>query len=227
MVTELALQSPYLTDGVERVSWWNGRILTAEDLADHQRATDLSDRRLGRVLGPGVADGLWISRGPDRRSLDVTHGLAVDGAGETLELTGPVRLRLVRPPDTEPGPAADFVVCTDQPASVSSAGTGAYLLTVASAAGTRGPAPGAPVRGVPTRTCGPRYQVAGVQFRLVELDVAGLAGAGGHDDADLDVLATAATDDPHPRLRNVLSHLLLDSVVRARAVLDPFGPSSR
>jgi hypothetical protein len=222
MAPELQLQSPYLAGGVERVSWWNGRVLTAEDLSDQQRATDQADRRLGRVAGPGVARGLLVTRGPDRRSVEVTDGLAVDRAGEVLELAVPVVVHLVTPPEQDPVRPADFVVCGQTP-SVSSAGTGAYLLTIASAAGPRGSAPGAPVHGVETTGCGPRYQVAGVQFRLLELDVAGLAAAGGHDEDDLAVLATLGGTQRHPRLRNVVASVLLDTVVRRRAVLDPFG----
>jgi hypothetical protein len=222
MAPELQLQSPYLAGGVERVSWWNGRVLTAEDLSDQQRAADQADRRLGRVIGPGVARGLVVTRGPDRRSVDVTAGLAVDRAGEVLELTVPVVVHLVTPPEQDPVRPADFVVCGQTP-SVSSAGTGAYLLTIASAAGTSGSAPGAPVPGVETTGCGPRYQVAGVQFRLLELDLDGLAVAGGHDEDDLAVLATLGANQRHPRLRNVVASVLLDSVVRRRAVLDPFG----
>ncbi|MGY1727851.1 IPT/TIG domain-containing protein [Geodermatophilus sp. SYSU D01062] len=224
MAAELLLQSAHLTDGVERVAWWNGRVLTAEDLSDVQRATDLADRRLGRALGPGVARGLTVTRRPDRRSLDLTAGLAVDVAGDVLELTAPVVLRLVRPPGTERVAGSDFVVCVDRPAPVSSTGGGAYLLTIATATGTRGSAPGAAVHGAPTAPCGPRYEVTGVQFRLVPLDVTGLAVASGHDSDDLAVLATAGADVPDPRVRNVLAHLLLDSVPRARAALDPFGP---
>ncbi|RZL85255.1 MAG: hypothetical protein EOP32_00315 [Rhodococcus sp. (in: high G+C Gram-positive bacteria)] len=222
MVTELQLQRAYLTGGVERVSWWNGRVLTAEDMADLQRATDLSDLRLGRAMGPGVARGLLVTR-RDRHSVDVAAGLAVDPEGETLELTAPVVVHLVRPPEERPVPGADFGACSDHQLSITSAGTGAYLLTISSADGTRGSALGAPVRGAATSTCGPRYQVAGVQFRLVELDMDGLASAGGHDNTDLDVLATLGTTERHPRLRNVIAHVLLDSVVRARALLDPFG----
>jgi hypothetical protein len=47
--------------------------------------------------------------------------------------------------------------------------------------------------------------------------------AGGHDEDDLAVLATLGATQRHPRLRNVVASVLLDSVVRRRAVLDPFG----
>ena len=106
--------------------------------------------------------------------------------------------------------------------SVSSAGTGGYLLTIASAAGPRGSAPCAPGRRR-DHELHPRYQVAGVQFRLLELDVTGLAAAGGHDDDDLAVLATLGATQRHARLRNLVAAALLDSVVRRRALLDPFG----
>jgi hypothetical protein len=65
---ELPLQGAHLTGGLERVSWWNGRILTAEDMTDHQRAVDEADRRLGRTGGAGVVDGLVVSRRPVGRS---------------------------------------------------------------------------------------------------------------------------------------------------------------
>jgi hypothetical protein len=221
-MTELQLLAAHLAGGLERVSWFNGRVLTAEDMSDHQRAVDAADHRLGRALGPGVARGLRVTRQPDGRSVTVTEGLAVDPAGEVLELTTDVTVHLVRPAEASPAAPADFVCCDTVPTGARLAGTGAYLLTIASATGTRGGAVGVDPAGA--SACGPRYDVAGVQFRLVEIDVAELAADGGHGPADLAVLATLPTATRHPRLRNVLAHVLLDSVARRREVLDPFSP---
>ncbi|SFO50171.1 IPT/TIG domain-containing protein [Geodermatophilus obscurus] len=228
MTIELPLQGAHLTGGLERVSWWNGRILTAEDMTDHQRAVDEADRRLGRTGGAGVVDGLFVSRRPDGRSVDVTAGLAVDETGETLALGTDVTVHLVPPPGPAARtPPADFVACRTVPQAATVAGTGVYLLTIASAAGSRGAAPGSAATGVGASACGPRFDVAGVQFRLVEIDIGGLAEAGGHGKGDLGVLASLRSRRRDPRLRNVIAHVLLDTLVRARSLLAPFGPPGR
>lgn len=229
MVTELALQQAFLDQGLARVAWWNGRVLTAEDLRDQQIATDAADRRLGRAIGAGVVDGLLVSPAADRRSVEVTAGLAVDQAGEVLDLPVPVRVPLV-PPEPQDGSGRDpagFVSCAELPVDFTAAGHGIYLLAIASATGASGAAAGADVQGIATRDCGPRYDVAGVQFRLVEVDLATLAGDRGHDDADVGVLEQVAGGGPAgSRLRNLVAAVLLDAVPRRASIRDPFGATA-
>lgn len=226
-IPEVPLQRPYLKGGIQRVSWWNGRVLTAEDMRDLQMAVDGSDRQLGEVVGEGVARGFVVTREPDGTAVRVTPGRAVNRAGEVLALDNPLRVPLVAPDPRPEAVAAhaSFVACADVPASTTPTGTGIYLLTVASAEGTRGSAPAAqPDRGSgEAADCGPRYTASGVQFRLVGVDTVGLAEAAGHDQADLDVLASAPGTARRRLLRNVLAHLFLGTVAFRRHVFDPLG----
>lgn len=223
-IPETPLQSPYLKGGIQRVSWWNGRVLTAEDMRDLQLATDRGDRQLAEVLGEGVADGFAVSREPDGRTIRVTPGRAVNRAGEVLTLDHPLRVPLVAAVGAAaPARDAAFAACADVPPTVTPVGTGIYLLTVGSATGKSGSAPAVSADRAVAADCGPRYTITGVQFRLVELDVVALAEEAGHDEDDLEVLRAAPNTPGRRLLRNVVAHLFLGTVAIHRHVADPVG----
>ncbi|MDH3303447.1 MAG: hypothetical protein OES24_23330 [Acidimicrobiia bacterium] len=224
MAQRVDLQTAVLDGGIEHVSFFNGRVLTAGDLQDLQEAAALGRRYLGQAIGPGVVSGLLVSRGADGTSVELSPGLAVNRSGEVLAVPDSLAVALVpTTPSSEPGDAT-FVTCTELPPSVTSTGSGVYLLTIGSAASTRDTAPRSDFtdKGV-VKSCGPRYTVAGVQFRLIELDLTGLATAAGHDGTDLSVLGTLGGTSPHDHSRNTVAALLLDTVLRSSVALDPFG----
>jgi hypothetical protein len=108
----------------------------------------------------------------------------------------------------------------------SASGLGVYLLTIGSASGTRGSAPGTGGEDGRAVACGPRYEVAGIRFRVVEVDLPGLATTLGHDETDLAVLRSASTSAPDDRLRNVAAHVFLDSLPRLSSVADVLSPTA-
>jgi len=58
-VSAVKVLEPVLDGGIENTNFFNGRLLTAEDLKAEQKAGRLHRRKLGCALGEGVA---WGSR---------------------------------------------------------------------------------------------------------------------------------------------------------------------
>jgi hypothetical protein len=234
-MADVQLDTSYLEGGIANVNFFNGRVLTAGDLRDQQAAEADHHRRLGRVTGDGVVAGLGVVPEADGTSVTVTDGLAVSRRGDVLELTASVRVPLARPAQPAgPGAGAGFVPCPTGEGGGTLAGPGAYLLVLSPASATSGQAPRVAFdAGGVAEDCGPRYTVEGVSFRLVAVDVLGLAEQVPLDAADLAVLRAEPGDQRRRQLRNVLAHLFLGTVAARALFVDPFrvgttaGPSAR
>lgn len=169
----LQLQEPLKEGGIRTVNFFNGRLLTAKDLAREQAARREADWRTGLAVGDGVAFGLEVARDeqadePSAPVLRAKAGLAVNRMGQTLRLVGDTSVALTRRFDAV---AADrvFAQCAPLSGGVYVAGAGIYLLTIAPAQLTEGRAP---TNGLdPTNaSCNTDALVEAVQFRLLAVD---------------------------------------------------------
>src|SRR5512139_1147004 len=174
------LITPILERGIRSTNFFNGRLLSAEDLRTEQGANRQQHGQLGRAIGDGVAFGLEVSRStavspslPGTSSVvRVTAGMAVNRKGQALELPEDVDVALLRTRETLPAEAGFFAVC-EPPTTAVPTGTGVYVLVISPASGFEGKAPLSGLGGNITggSGCGRRYAVEGVQFRLVELKI--------------------------------------------------------
>ncbi len=167
------LQSPILEGGIRSIKFFNGRLLSGEDLSQEQIANREGRRRLGQASGDGVAFGLEVSERaggspPTSPTVTVTKGLAVNRQGQTLMLTEDTDVSLVRPASGSPAVAITFGECEPTQPGLYVAGAGVYLLTIASATGSEGRAPVSGLGNI-AATCNTRYTIEGVQFRLLSL----------------------------------------------------------
>lgn len=80
---KLADIDPRLT----RTHYFDGRLLTAEDLTRDQIYLDQRLRELGRVLGSGIISGLRLDFDRFKGELTLEPGLAMTPAGRVLELS--------------------------------------------------------------------------------------------------------------------------------------------
>jgi hypothetical protein len=211
----VALDTPYLDDGIRSINFFNGRLLSGEDLTQERQARQAVLAQLGRAAGDGVAYGLWVTSqvgGSTVTSPTVTvgKGLAVNRAGEALELVRDLDVSLVAPV-AQPGASngnggGGFGACSVVGGHYL-AGTGVYLLLLAPARGRLGRAPASGLGTDPA--CAAKYLVDGVRFRLVRLTSV---------DPDL-------ADAVH--LRNLVAHACLGTSdpALAQAVVNPFGPA--
>ena len=203
------LLTPVLNDRTRSINFFNGRLLTGEDLTAEQKANRAAHALLGQAAGSGVAYGLTVSESPLLSSIPspvvtITPGLAVNPNGGILLLDAPANVSLVRPDTTAAGTPATFQECTPIQPGVYIAGAGVYLLTIGPASANQGLAE---VSGVSTAAaaCNSRYKADGVQFRLVQID-----------------LSLAEVSDVN-RLRNLVAYKCFGVADWAADVTDPFS----
>ena len=212
-MSSIELLQPVLDGGIRAVNFFNGRLLSGEDLRDEQAANREANERLGRAAGAGVAQGLEVAEAlgvstPQAPVVRIQPGLAINRGGQALALPTRIDVGLVRPPDST-GTAlngAIFQSCLPLQGGVYVAASGVFLLTIAPAAA---PSPGrAPVSGLGNVTagCNTRYTLEGVQFRLLKLAV--------------------DTADP-ARLRNQLAYQCFGTADLDGFSADPFGVPAR
>lgn len=204
------LLEPFIEGGIRNVNFFNGRVLTAQDLQDEQAATRQLRRQLGEAMGEGIVHGLGVRVGQQRvpqPSVLVSPGLALNRKGETLHLAREAEVVLSRTPVGTEG-AGLFADCAGPQARVVNEGVFVLLAAPASGYRERAPKVGLGDEGV-SRECGRRYVVEGVQFRLVPLDVGNPELAPGALGDDLRTLHGAREGAALSRFRNLAAHWCL------------------
>lgn len=176
-MSAVELLEPILAGGVRAVNFFNGRLLTAQDLRREQDARHIGDWRLGQAIGAGVAYGLEVRKHANSTVQEplvtVEAGLAVNREGQPLHLGSQISIALVR--KAVPGAArdGDFGPCDTLSTGTYVAGPGVYLLTIAPASTKEGKAltSGFDQYG---GKCNTDAIVETVQFRLIGIKASGL-----------------------------------------------------
>ena len=228
-MSPIQLQSPFLDGGIRSINFFNGRLLSAEDLSQQATAHQEANRHLGLTIGEGVASGLQVSptaavNTQNDPRVTITPGLAINRLGRTLALPTEVDVSLARPQNNETStPAsATFDNCGELQPGAYITGAGAFLLTIGPASGGSGRAPVSGLGNVAVG-CNSRYNIEGVQFRLIELPL------------KLDILserehlrnrlAYACFDPGTKNLSAILRDPFSTNISsRATFLADPFGP---
>lgn len=84
-VLNARLNQVIAVDGEPRSAFFNGRLLSAEDLSREQQARDGAERRLARLIGCGVAEGLMVAAGAGS-VLHIAAGLGVTPSGAVIDI---------------------------------------------------------------------------------------------------------------------------------------------
>ena len=178
MSTIEQLLKPILGSGIRTVNFFNGRLLSGEDLSAEQEAQRQGRRLLGQATGEGIAHGLEVAEARGLSTLSspvvtVEAGLAVSRAGQLLKLKDRTNVALKQQSSASGAAAAaqtseTFKDCQPLQPGGYIVGESVYLLTLAPAEGREGRAPASGFGDLPI-TCNTRYTVEGVQFRLIEL----------------------------------------------------------
>ena len=231
------LLQPLLDGGLQRNNFFNGRLLSAEDLRTEQDASRAQQRALARASGDGVAWGLDVtplasSAGMPR--VRVGAGLALNRLGDLLQLPADADLALVPDSTVAAVSAGLFAACEQPRASASLSRPGAYVLVLAPVSGYSGSATLADPNSTSLGrgACGARYSVEGVRLRLVAIDLAATASLvpaaidpGGSQQAalrtTLQALLAASGASARERLRNTLAHACYGSLSLINALTDP------
>jgi hypothetical protein len=147
MTTDLL--EPVVDDGVRLTHFFNGRVLTAEDLKREQDALRGRHRGLAGALGEGVVRGMEVTVGTRTLSsprsgadtlvvsgptVSITPGLAFNLDGDPVALPQRVELRLTPGTAAQDAAAGLFAACTSASAQISLTNAGFYLLSARPAA---------------------------------------------------------------------------------------------
>lgn len=162
------------------VNFFNGRLLTGEDLQREQATNQARLARLGRADGEGVAYGLEVTGLPSASTnaqpiVQIAPGLALSRSGVALELSAPVEVSLLHTPpssasNVEPGNL--FAECQPAAPGTYTAGSGVYVLVVGPAQTGEGRAQASgPARA--ESPCTVSLSVETVAFRLIRLALPG------------------------------------------------------
>ncbi len=164
---------------IRNVNFFNGRLVTSRDMARTQEAQREADARLGQGIGAGIVQGLEIALADAaQRQLTITHGLAINAAGQTLCLGTAQTLALVPTADTASAAATgSFGRCGVLSGGGYVAGNGLYLLTLAPLTVSEGKAPVLALDPGNAR-CNTDAIVEAVQLRLLRVDATLLATLG-------------------------------------------------
>ena len=171
-----SLFTPILNDRTRAPNFFNGRLLTGEAMSDEQRAQRTANELLAQAVGDGVAYGLEVTPASvssiDRPVVSIKSGVAINRRGEILLLANDTQVQLVRPAEVLPDPTKLFRACTPVTTGAYIADAGVYLLTVSSIRAGNGLAQVNGLGDTPAG-CNVKYIVDAVEFRLLELPVAG------------------------------------------------------
>jgi hypothetical protein len=206
------IDQPFVAGNALRsVNFFNGRLLTGDDLSREQATQETRLHRVGRAVGSGVATGFEVvealaSSTHARPVVTVSAGLALSRSGIALELPADVDVSLYSEdpsPTAEPG--ALFADCQPFAPGTYTAGAGVYVLTVGPAEVGEGRAP---VNGLGNDTgpCTIALEAEALRFRLIRLALPA---------------EVPLSDKAH--LRNRVAYLCFGEDTLAGAVADPFG----
>ena len=223
-------------DGLIRsTNFFNGRLLTAEDLRQEQRAGRDGRAQLGRAYGDGVAHGFEVRKvapppakpgePPEPPAVvRVSAGLAVNRSGQALELAEETEVTLVREGEAaDGGDAGLFGRCLPPETTTVVSGAGVYVLAVAPASEFRGRAPASGIggRAATSPGCGSDYAVEGVRFKLARVDLRRVAES--ELQSQIGELARRKDAAGLSLLRNLVAYLCLDVWEWTERAADPLG----
>ncbi|HEX8281828.1 MAG TPA: hypothetical protein VF588_00500 [Pyrinomonadaceae bacterium] len=222
------LLEPITDSGIQNVNFFNGRLLTADDLSAVLDSSRGHDRQLAKGIGEGVVHGLEVelanSSTQAQPVVRVGGGLALCRSGNPVALSVPtVDVALVKSAPTFAADAGLFAECAGPGASDNLSKLGVYVFVASPASTYEG---SVPMRHSVSDSrfdgCGRRYAVEGVKFRMERIDFSTLPGVSDSTRALLNTLTTKSDAASVSVLRNVVAHLCFDSEEKTGARRDPF-----
>ncbi len=229
-MSKVELLTPLLEEGIRNTNFFNGRLLSAEDLRAEQTANRAQHGQLGRAYGYGIASGLEVKKATTPSTagvplVRVARGLAINSEGHVLELPADTDVALIPESEAVAASAGLFARCELAPStdSAPTVGSGFYIFVISPASGFEGRASASGLSGISVvnGACGSRYTVEGVRFRLVRLNVNNIRGITGALVAQINQLIAAGSGGLM-KLRSILAQLCFGTTGLVRFGQQPF-----
>lgn len=127
-----------VTASLVSIRFFNGRMLTGDDLTREQRSLYARDERVAAALGSGIVRGLEVSADASGTAttpaVRISAGAAIDRRGEIIVLESDTVVQIAIPVPAIPPPRPDWRRCaeapSDLPASLPLPDLGLYLLVM-------------------------------------------------------------------------------------------------
>lgn len=124
---EYALNDLIEAQGAARTAFFNGRLLSAEDLQREQALRAQGDARLARALGCGTVRGLQVNFTTGSARLQVSAGMGITPSGEVIEI-GNLEVTLTAGGGSTR--SGGFALCQGALTDLRAPGEGLYLLVL-------------------------------------------------------------------------------------------------
>lgn len=121
----ISLNQPVPASGAARTFFFNGRLLSAEDLKREQALRENGQSQLARLIGCGIAAGLEVSGDAGSSALSIAAGLGVTPSGLVIDID---TLDLNLAGAGVGGRTNGFATCAAAMANLESPAAGLYLL---------------------------------------------------------------------------------------------------
>ncbi len=204
-MTAINFSTPVFEGAIHGISFFNGRLLSGEDLTQEQTANREGRKLLGRAIGEGVVNGLQVSKkkvaAGTLPQVTVLPGLAINREGRALQLANPVDIFFRYSASAQSAPITNlFATCGEGDMPLFTTVDDVYLLVICASDVGVGRAPVSGLGNIDAG-CNSRYNVEGVTFRLLALE--------------------ADVKEPLKLRNRVASQCIVTPEVSA----DPFGPA--
>lgn len=123
----ISLNQPVAASGAARTFFFNGRLLSAEDLKREQALRENGQGQLARLVGCGIAAGLEVSGEFGSSALSIGAGLGVTPSGLVIDIDA---LDLDLAGSSGGGRGSGFATCAAAMANLASPAAGLYLLVL-------------------------------------------------------------------------------------------------
>lgn len=125
--TDYALNDLIAAQGAARTAFFNGRLLSAEDLQREQALRAQGDARLARAIGCGIVKGLQVGFTTGGARLQVSEGMGITPSGEVIEVGNLDVTLTATGGSTRSG---GFALCQGALTDLRAPGEGLYLLVL-------------------------------------------------------------------------------------------------
>lgn len=172
MPDQIKLQEPITNGSLRATNFFNGRLVTGNDLSREQDSRREAVRRIGKAAGTGIVYGLEVEKdylaGNDP-VVNVSAGLAINGCGQALFVSQDTNVNLLERFGSAIQSSSIFGDCQPLQVGTYTAGYGLYLLVLTPAQKTEGTAPTSGLNNA-FSTCNTDVILETAQFRLLAID---------------------------------------------------------
>src|SRR5947209_1300984 len=233
--------------GLQETHYFDGRLLSADAFKADQDAVQTRLDWLGRATGYGIIEGLIVRKvQTSETQLSISKGLGLSYAGRVIRLPGDMTLSLTK---SAPAPVSTAASAQQKTGTFTSASLvqqqqatsngnaapastggiipeGVYLVTVLPVSQFEGLAPmrssmGGVASGVSNAPgCGSKWEVEGVQFKVIRLDTSNLSGLFAN-------VPDIKLDDQGALRQNLLAHWCYGTLIVRDFGIHPFDFTDR